>query len=430
MQDKVKKAIKSSPNNPGVYRFLNSKKEIIYIGKALNLKQRLKSYLNEEGYKNKNIHKEAIDLKYDLVSNEAESLILESILIKKYEPKFNVMLKDNSSYFFVEFTNDEFPKIYVKRQRNNPLSVYIGPFTSGQILKNLLSSLRKTIPFCTCLHNHKGECLNTKINLCQGYCCNKQTKSTKDQKLQYHKNVKKIKDILEGKIDKIKTNLKQEIKKLVIQEKFEKASLLRDQILALENIFEHKELVLNNIPNNFLALKEDDVMKSLKQIFHLKQKPFRIEMYDISNIQGDYATGSMIVFQNNRFDKNEYRKFKIRYTKETPNDIAMLKEILQRRAKQTWTIPDILLIDGGPAQLNIAKSVFDNLKKFHKTRLGSMAKGKENLFIKTINQHISFKDLPSETKLFLISLQDEAHRFAITYHHLVYKKRNLEGKTY
>ena len=334
MHAKVKKEIKLAPNKPGVYKFLNSKKEIVYIGKASSLKQRLKSYLKEDSYKNKNIHSEAIDLKYDLANNEAESLILESVLIKKHEPKYNTMLKDNSNYFFVEITNDQFPRIYVVRQRKNPLSIYIGPFTNGTLLKNLINSFRHIFPFCTCIHSHKQDCFNSKINLCPGYCCNKTTVPTAEQKKIYKNNIKQIQDILEGKIEKIKTSLKQEIKKEIINERFEKAGLLRDQIMALENIFEHKNIVLNNTKNNFLALKEDEVMKYLKQIFHLKQKPFRLEMYDISNISGDYATGSMVVFQDNKFDKNEYRKFKIRYTDETPNDIAMLKEVLTRRSNQ------------------------------------------------------------------------------------------------
>ena len=334
MNSKVIKHIKTAPNTPGVYKFLNSKHELVYIGKASNLKTRLKSYLKEDSYKNKNIHSEAIDLKYTVSNNEAEALILESQLIKKHEPKFNTMLKDNSSYFFVEITNDIFPKVFIARQKKNPLSIYIGPFTSGTILKNILSSLRKTFPFCTCLHSHKKECFNSKINFCPGYCCNQEINITKENIRVYKRNIKNIQDILEGKVDKIKTILRQDIKKYITLQEFEKAGNARNQILSLENIFEHHNLVSKNSSSNFLALKEEEILKSLKKIFRLKQKPFRIEMYDISNISGDYATGSMVVFQNNKFDKNEYRKFKIRYTQETPNDIAMLKEVLSRRSNQ------------------------------------------------------------------------------------------------
>lgn len=333
----IEQKIKTSPESCGVYKFLGKNNKIIYIGKASNLKKRLLSYLNNNNYKNNNLNKEAVDLSYELANNEAEALILESQLIKKYEPKFNVLLKDSSSYFFVEINNDIFPKIFIVRQKKNPTSLYIGPFTNGTILRNILAQLRKIFPYCTCMHKHKGICFNAKINLCPGYCCNSSIKTTSYQRREYLKNIQQIQNILEGNIEQIKHTFKQEIKKLVAREEFEQAAKIRDTIVALDNIFEHKTIIshnINNIHNNFLTLKQDEILQSLKKILDLSRVPQRIEMYDISNISGNYAVGSMIVYSNNKFNKNEYRRFKIRYTNETPNDPLMLKEILWRRSIQ------------------------------------------------------------------------------------------------
>ena len=429
----IEQKIQKSPESCGVYKFFDQNNKIIYIGKASNLKKRLRSYLNSNNYKNSNLNKEARNLTYEITHNEAEALILESRLIKKYEPKFNVLLKDSSSYFFVEINNDIFPKIFIVRQKKNPMSLYIGPFTNGTILRNILVALRKIFPYCTCKRIHKGSCFNAKINLCPGYCCNNTISFTNYQRREYLKNIKNIQNILEGNIEKIKHTFEQEIKKLVAREEFEQAAKIRDTILALDNIFEHKTIVshnIGNVHNNFLILKQNEILQSLKKIFGLSNIPHRIEMYDISNISGDYAVGSMIVYHNNKFDKNEYRRFKIRYTNETPNDPLMLKEVLLRRSKQKWEPPDILLVDGGKAQFNVAKQIIQNNKNFKNTKIGALAKGKQNLFIDNSFKPIALKQLPLETKLFLMSLQDEAHRFAVSYYHIVYRKRNLEGKVY
>jgi excinuclease ABC subunit C len=260
-------------------------------------------------------------------------------------------------------------------------------------------------PFYTQVKHPKLKCTWCHLDLCPGP--NPNLKLYKD-------NIKKLVLVLKGKSTTVLNSLKKEMTSLAKQNKFEEAGKVRNTIYSLQQVMSHTNAIENpkfEIKNSKLRLAG------------------RIECYDISNIQGKFATGSMIVFIDGKPDKNQYRKFKIK-SGNTPNDIAMLKEVLERRfSHPEWKYPDIILIDGGKAQLNVAIGVKNNLQpnnyKLQAIKIISVAKGKQELFIEGEKYPIPLKDLPQKTKNLILQLDAEAHRFAISYHRFLRSKKTL-----
>ena len=239
INQRVSKQIKASPQLPGIYLFKKNN-NIIYIGKAASLNNRLHSYLNLRVAKNRNIQKEANNLKIIITNNEIEALLLEAKLIKKHQPKHNSIFKDEKNYFFVKFSNELLPKISIVHQEKIVDGKTIGPFTSGSSLKELLKMIRWSFPFCTCKNNHKKDCLSSQLGLCQGYCCSLAKELSKDQIKEYQGNIKKIEKILTCHNRPLIKSLKKEIETAIKQSNFEKADLIKKQISSIENIFKHQ----------------------------------------------------------------------------------------------------------------------------------------------------------------------------------------------
>ncbi|MEK7616175.1 MAG: GIY-YIG nuclease family protein [Patescibacteria group bacterium] len=355
------------PRTPGVYFFKNAKGAIVYIGKALNLRNRLRQHP---------MLTRADKLEWQEVGSEIEALILESQWIKRYKPYYNISLRDDKNYVYVQFTDEEFPKVFVTHRNG------IGPFTSSTELRAALKAIRKLIPYCTCKQKHNRPCLNAHIGKCIGDCC---LKNPKPVYKQYQKNIKLIKDIFSG-----------------------KKKALKSFPRVFENIRVIKEI----------AGRESAVVE-LENTFKLKNIK-RIEGYDISNVQGKFATGSMVVFENGYPNKSEYRKFKINPTASAEalakaDDTKMLDEMLARRfSHHDWPRPDVILIDGGIAQFNIAQKYFSPVL--------SIAKGKQEIFSSTLPEPLAISYLPSAVAHLLQHIDAEAHRFAITYYRKLHKK--------
>ena len=402
----------------------------MYIGKAGNLRNRLKQYLNRKIRSPfiEHLLNEAEKLETRTTNSEIEALILESRLIKEKQPKYNIMLRDDKQYFYVAFTQEKFPKIFLTHQILN--EKYIGPFTDGSALKTTLRLLRRIFPYCTCKQLHNNFCLNYHIGKCLGFCCLKNNpelvERTAEQKTKYQKNIKTIKDTLSDKKESLIKKLNKELDQLSKNQEFEKAIELRNKIEKLKRVFENARII--NDATYQSDSKITTSLKTLKNIFKLQKLPKRIEGYDISNIQGKNATGSMVVFTHStssgqagyRPDKNEYRKFKIIF-KKTPDDIAMLKEILIRRFNHPdWSYPDLIFIDGGRAQLNVA--IQTTKSKFP---IISLAKGKNEVFSSTLKEPLPIKKLPTEIKNLILQIDSEAHRFAINYYRKLHRKTAL-----
>ncbi len=385
--------IKKMPSSPGVYLMKNEAGEIIYVGKAGNLKKRIASYFSRPyDYRIQKLVAKIKKIDFKKTDTALEALILESRFIKKYSPVFNIRDKDNKSFLCVEITKEEFPRVLLVRERSMTSGERFGPFVSASDIREALKILRKIFPYS--IHESQKvakflrPCFDYQIGLCPGTCIG--TISRAD----YLENIKNLKLIFKGQKKKILKNLKREMKIASENMEFEKAGKFKTQIFALQHI---QDVALISSEGNLS-----------------QEKKFRIEGYDVSNISGNSAVGSMVVFLNNESAKNEYRKFKIKTIK-TPNDTGMLKEVLRRRfSRKEWSLPDLLLIDGGRGQVNVALEVLEEFGfKLPVLGIAKGAKRKKNEFIG--------KTYGFDEKI-LIKVRNEAHRFAINYH------KKLRGK--
>ncbi|OGF64763.1 hypothetical protein A2661_01620 [Candidatus Giovannonibacteria bacterium RIFCSPHIGHO2_01_FULL_45_24] len=424
----TKKDFKKAPNAPGIYFFRNKSGEILYIGKAANLRARIRSYFGKAvkpplgGLTAKLIAllKKAKILDWEVLNSETEALIREAGLIKKHLPKYNVLMRDDKQYFYVGFSKENFSKIFITHQKNREAD-YIGPFTEGGVLRSALKTLRRAFPYCTCKKPHRRPCLNARIGRCLGYCCVAQKALLLEQDLsalgKYQKNIRAIKQILSGNNKTLARALKKEMRELSDARKYEEAGKIRDQIRALEKIFEHRGVIKQDLPTEFA--KASRALESILDIPAIN----RIESYDIANIHGQFAYGSMAVFADGKIQKNCYRLFKIRSIK-TSNDPAMLREIIFRRLRhKEWPYPQVIIVDGGRAQLSAALAVKPPSKIIaltkNKKHIG------DHIFINGKTSPVPLPRLPEPLKNFILMLDSEAHRFAISHYRKLHRKRLL-----
>jgi len=320
--------IKNLPNTPGVYLMKDRQNRILYIGKASSLKKRVSSYF--ERPLNSRLEKmfgKVKKIDYQATNSVIEALILEANLIKKYQPKYNVKLKDDKSFVNIIISRENFPRVYVDRLKKAVKGKIFGPYTSTKSAHQALRILRKIFPFRHCRRLPKKTCTYYQIGQCLGPCIGACSKED------YKKIIRHLTLFLQGRKRGLIQTLKKEMNLEAKRENFERAAVLRNRIYALEHIRD-------------VALISDDARESVDGV------PFLIEAYDISNISGKSATGSMVVFTNGKINKDEYRLFRIRKVKGI-DDIACLKEVLARRLKhKEWGLPDLIIIDGGRGQLN------------------------------------------------------------------------------
>ncbi len=449
-----KNKLNALPKTTGVYSFYE-KNNVIYIGKAINIQNRVKNHFNQPSYRD-NIFMDKVDkVGYLETNSEIEALILEANLIKKYQPKFNVVWRDDKNYFYVALRYAQgklkIPYLYITHQSKdlnvkNALNApsersdktnrteYIGPFVEGASLKKTLRFLRKVFPYYTGkkpsavalrARHPKNKCAYCHLDLCPGPRLFEARLASPngeaaDLIANYKKNIKKLILILHGKKKAVLNLLKQEMKQLAKENKFEEAGKIRDKIYALQQVISHASVI------NQQNLAAAGAALTLNKILGIKKDIHKIECYDVSNIQGKQATGSMVVFVGGKPDKSQYRKFKIKI-ENTPNDIAMLKEVLERRfLHKEWKYPDAILIDGGKAQLNVAIKVKNEKLETKRIKVISIAKRNNELYIEGRDKPILLKTLPREIFNLILQLDDEAHRFAITYHKTLRKKNLLQ----
>ena len=441
------KEINKLPKTPGVYTFKKGGK-ILYIGKAANIRERVKNHFHPVKYREAVILPKAKlfnrvkQIGYLKTNSEIEALILEANLIKKYQPKYNVIWRDDKNYFFVGVTKEEFPKIFITHQpkiQNTKYKIqntrYIGPFVDGKSLKKTLEVLRKIFPYRTCKKLPRHPCLWHHLNRCPAPCLLKSplgkqldrfTKSINWGKA-YRRNIQNLIKILQGKKTQAIINLRKEMKRASKLQDFEKAAKIRDQIEALEKILANVKIFEPPLPQaDWQRIQE--ILKGILKINKGGGRvASRIEAYDVSNVQGQEATGSMVTFIDGTPNKNFYRKFKIRISGK-PDDIAMLKEVLTRRFNHPeWPFPDLILIDGGIAQLNAGLQIKDLRLEIKKIRFISLAKKENKLYIEGQKEPLLLKELPREIFNLILQLRDEAHRFAISYHRKLRKRGLLEN---
>lgn len=529
---KWKEDIDKIPAKPGVYLFYDEKGEVIYIGKATSLKDRLRSYVDQKNVdfpKDLVLRKTINSFDYIITSSPEEALLLESNLIKKYKPKFNIRLKDDKSYPYLKIKMDDFPYVQVTRSLKKDNSLYFGPFVDVKSLRRVVSLGRKIFKLRRCenkLPNKK--CIYYDLGECSAPCIKNISKED------YLKSVKDFILLIKNDYKKLRESLLKDLQENVKSLNYEKAIILRDTIKAIDRVFYHQRVVTNenksfdivylykedslnlieymeirngrlifekpyeligegdesqilssfiseiyskkvdiqdtifvnyklrvndelltflkekfkkeikievpkrgfekdilklaeeNAKEHFKKIyfsKEREVLKEIKELLNLPEVPEYVEGYDISNISGKYAVGSLVVFYKGKEKKDYYRRFKIKFTP-GPDDYGMLREVFLRRffhkndKKFPWN-PDLILIDGGKGQLNIALKVKNELNLPYK--FISIAKEFETLYYEDFENEIN---LPknSEVLKFFQRVRDEAHRFAKSYYQKLHKK--------
>jgi len=418
---------KKLPVTPGVYLMKDRAGKILYIGKALNLKRRLESHFTRpHGAHIERMLREVRRIDYEETKNGLEALLREAMLIRHYHPSYNIIDQDDRSFLYVRFTREPFSRVLTLRGKersdssNPPFTREYGPFVHPGQLHDALKILRRIFKYSThapeeikklsrpvrglarvsdaspkglgeVISNGARPCFEYEIGLCPGTCAGLIAKD------EYRKIIRRLISIFDGKRSAVAREFKHEMSSAAKNLDFETAAKLRRQIFALEHIRD-------------TAFLGNDTIREPKT-----GRPFRIEGYDISNISGDSAVGSMVVFINGTPERNEYRKFGIK-TVRGSNDTAMLREVIARRLGNPWPLPQLFLIDGGVPQVNAVMRV---LKRTHVSiPVVGIAKGperKRNDIIGVLPPEVSFQTA--------IRVRDEAHRFAIAFH----KKRRTKN---
>jgi excinuclease ABC subunit C len=420
MQKKSLKKIKM-PDKPGVY-FLKKGKDVLYIGKATSLRDRVKSYFSKELIETRgqllvDMVFLADKIDWQTTDTVLEALILEANLIKKHQPKYNTREKDDKSFNYVCITKEEIPKVVLVRgkelrgptgQKLLPDYVKVfGPFPNGGQLKEALKIIRRIFPFLDEKSKNYVE-FYRQINL---------VPDLKNKKL-YKQNIKNVILFFEGRKKKVLKNLEKEMKEYAQVREFEKAGEIKRQIFALKHI---NDVALIKGQKNFLETAPSKAKgQGTRTFFKNSSALFRIEAYDIAHLAGRNMVGVMTVVEGGELAKNEYRKFKIK-TQEGANDTGALLEVLERRFSHTeWQMPVLIVVDGSIAQINIVKkfskkvgimipivSVTKDEKHRPKRIMGNQ---------KIIQEH--------EREILLANA--EAHRFAIAYHKKLRRKSFLK----
>ncbi|XOU94073.1 MAG: excinuclease ABC subunit UvrC [Candidatus Kerfeldbacteria bacterium] len=531
------KSIQNIPLKPGVYIYKDGKKNILYIGKAKKLKNRVSSYFHNQASltPDKEIMVSKIKkIEYFITSSETEALLLETSLIKKNQPPYNIDLKDDKYFLYIKITTSEdYPRVFTVRRIEKDKEKYFGPFTSALSVRETLRLLRKLFPhrnFTKPKSQHQLKFLLKRYAELLGPL----------DKKEYQQSINKIIQFLKGDYSQILKDLKTKMEVSAKNKKFEKAAGLRDKIYAIQKISEKQKVVsiklvnediisishestissinLFNIrqgklinkenfilenthgqnekdilqafieqyysssptkPNNIIVpiqpanksiiektfsfkvivpqkgvkkqyiklgeenaknyleqqkatwQREDEISKEslseIKKLLKLKNNPKRIEIYDISNIQGISAVGSMVVFTNGQPDKKWYRKFKIK-TIDQANDPAMMAEVLSRRFQhidkknKTWPKPDLIILDGGKGQLNTVNKAIE-------INIPIIALAKKNEDIYQLNKKNPVNLTYNSPAFFLIQrMRDEAHRFAITFFRKSHQKSSFTSQ--
>ena len=469
MNEILSKKLKELPNSAGVYFHKNSKGEIIYVGKAANLKNRVRQYFQNSRRKDPKTEAlvaEIVMTDWIEVETEIDALFLESEMIKRYKPQYNILLRDDKSSTYVRIGfRDKIPHVSFTKNPLDDLAEYFGPFYNSNAVKKSVRLLRKVFPYYLSEKIPAKNSLDFQIGLTPGLENFEPNSPEYQQKMtEYKRNLRQLSRYLKGERKIIQLEIEKEMLNFANEQNFEMAAKKRNQLRDLSEL--GKQVIFSN--EEFLDISKDHALAKLTEILSLENPPRRIEAFDISHTGGENNVASMVVFTNGLSDKREYRKFKM--TTGGNDDFLHMKEVLIRRfskRNEKWGRPDLVLIDGGKGQLSavrealpsdilaigIAKRdeeiIFDTQNPNLKTswldknleKIGrDFSVQREGDFL-TLNLHLSqshshgharnllgesnseFSDL---TKLFQ-RIRDEAHRFAINYHSNLRTKKQTQN---
>ena len=540
------------PRSPGIYKFVNQKKEIIYVGKSKDLSKRVKSYFqkNIANRKIKNLVNEVSEIKFIISDSEHDALLLENSLIKKNKPKYNILLRDDKTYPWICIKNERFPRVFLTRKVIKDGSDYFGPYTNVKVINKLLNVIKALYPIRSDNYNFTQKQINDKENDIYLKCHKKNGMTLilgfKNYPIEeeesfiteedYLRNINYAKDILNGKFDDIRKRLNKEMIDNSKKLKFEESQSIKEKIQLLEN-YRSKSIIVNDKKNNLdvIGIVDDEdfyfinymkimngtvissdsfkfrkkikdiselrqivfnirskynshkneivsnikmdeilgenvatyvprrgekkklidmsiknilffkknlynekkerkskrlaVLIELKNKLNLKNIPFHIECYDISNIQGSNTVASLVTFQDGYPNKKEYRRYKIKDINK-PDDFESMKQVISRRYKrvidENLSFPDLIIIDGGKGQLSSACEALKELNIYNKTNIIGLAKKLEEVYFPNDSMPILLNKKSYYLKL-LQQIRNEAHRFAINYHKDLRSKNFLKS---
>ena len=449
MEPALKQKLNKLPAAPGVYFHKNAAGEIIYVGKAAVLKNRVRQYFQKSAKdpKTEALVKEIFDTDWIVVDTEMDALFLESEMIKRYKPRWNILLRDDKTVSYIRITmNEEVPYITFTRTPMDDRATYIGPFYGKSAVEKAVRVLRRIFPYYTKPYNGV-KTLDTDLGLTPGIEVGRTTPAD------YKRNLRKLIRYLEGDREKLLVELERTMREEAAAGRYELAAEARDQLFGLKEL--RKKIVFSD--KEFLDISSDQALAELQRMLGLARPPRRIEGYDISHQSGTNAVGSMVVFINGTAARNEYRKFRLRTS--GADDLKSMREVISRRLKHTeWEYPDLIILDGGVTQVNavlplveplgipvVGRDKSGNHSKSAGVRLvvpkGVKVRAARGLSeVTTENEGASPVTTgasdpsresttltPSEHVARLIArIDEEAHRFAVTYHSLLKRKSMLK----
>ncbi|MDI6803905.1 MAG: excinuclease ABC subunit UvrC [Bacteroidota bacterium] len=549
------------PNKPGIYQFKNDEGKILYVGKAKNLRSRVRQYFHKSrslDIKTETMISKTADVEIIVTDSEVEALILEAVLIKKFKPKYNIFLRDDKSFPYVVITNEPFPRVFVTRRIIHNGSKYFGPFTDAKNMRGSLKMIRDVFKVRSCNYHIDDEtirkkkirvCLDYHIKKCEGPC------EGLVNWHQYNAMINEVAQVLRGKTSGLISNLEKQMLAESEAMNFEAAAAVRDKIRGLRNYSDRQKIIDTDLLDRDIisaAIEGDDacgvlfkirdgkligrqhyymsgvaekpeaeiisqflriyyleadyypkeiflpceidetetieiwlsekrqskvsiivpkigdkaklvamcqanakyllddlkiqklkrgekvpkILELLQKDLHLKYLPYRIECFDISNIQGADTAASLVVFENGKPKKSEYKRYKIQ-TVTGPDDYASMREVVQRRysrlIEEGQKLPDLIMVDGGKGQLSSAVEVIKKFEsayggrnsKFQNIPIIGLAKKLEEIYFPNISEPQSILKTSASLKL-LQRIRDEAHRFAVEYHRKLRTKRTLQ----
>lgn len=445
MTDKLQKKLADLPKDPGVYFHKDKTGEIIYIGKAANLRNRVRQYFQTSRIRDPKtdaLVAEIADVEWITVETEMDALFLEAEQVRRYLPRYNILLRDDksSSYVRIDFDSPH-PTVTVTRRPLDDGATYYGPYFNGLAVKRALKYLRKPFPYSTHTASiPKRACLLYHIGLCPGLEENKT--SLQDYKTNLHKLAKYLK----GERSQLIRQVDREMQAFAQAGQYEEAANARNQLFALKGL--SRQIIFSD--KEFMDISKDKGLAGLAELLGLQKVPKRIEGYDISHMSGTDTVASMVVFTNGIPDKAAYRKFKMRIPGN--DDFAHMNEAIGRRLseknRKAWGVPDVFLIDGGKGQLSAAIKARDEAGCQHIPMIG-LAKREEEIviqrdmsavvldrdFAEANNAMLTQDDmfirvlLPKNSHIvkLLQRIRDESHRFAVSYHSVLKTKRQTSS---
>lgn len=356
MNDNLSKKLKTLPAEPGVYFHKSSSGEVIYVGKAASLRNRVRQYFQKSRLRDSKtdaLVAEIVDTEWITVETELDALFLESEMIKRYKPRYNIALRDDKSQLYVRIPmQDAYPSVTFTRGPLDDGATYFGPYYNGWAVKKALRYLRRVFPYSTHETMPKRLCLQYHIGLCPGV--EAQMISSAD----YKEILKKLLRYLKGERKVLMKEIERDMKTAAAEHDFERAAHLRNRLRDLKEL--QRQIVFGD--REFMDLSKDQGLAGLKTLLGLPDVPRRIEGYDISHMSGTNNVASMVVATNGLADKSQYRKFKMQLPGN--DDFGHMREIMRRRFSgkhEDWQKPDLIVIDGGKGQLSAAMGVVREL---------------------------------------------------------------------